>query len=219
MPEGRKVIASPTRKFVIQIVDPRTKCVVSESVFETSDIAALCEIIDPEASEIPVGVGYDLEKDDVQRIESRFDVAIECGLNVARLRSWILIDGLPYKVHTNRELTLMLKGVKPFAAFSELYAPGSDEEFIPETTFQPYVESKLLTKVERILSVKGRDIRFVLYARSGEEWRINAYMLLQQTAQKVSWNEGFERMEGSLLGYTEWENDICIKEIYARPRG
>ena len=42
------------------------------------------------------------------------------------------------------------------------------------------------------------------------EWRIDAYLLLHQTAIKTGWREGFERMEGSFLGYKEWQNDAIL---------
>jgi hypothetical protein len=38
--------------------------------------------------------------------------------------------------------------------------------------------------------------------------------LLKKTAQMCGWNEGFERMEGTLLGYTDEQNDIYIEMIY-----
>jgi hypothetical protein len=60
--------------------------------------------------------------------------------------------------------------------------------------------------------------RIVLYASKGHEWRINAYILLYQIAAKAGWSEGFERMQGSLLGYEEWQNDVFIEKIYKRAR-
>ncbi|MCC6778157.1 MAG: hypothetical protein IT537_16220 [Hyphomicrobiales bacterium] len=53
--------------------------------------------------------------------------------------------------------------------------------------------------------------RFVLYALKHEEWRIDAFILLQETAARVGWSEGFERMLGSLLGYEEWQNEAFIE--------
>jgi hypothetical protein len=38
--------------------------------------------------------------------------------------------------------------------------------------------------------------------------------MLQDTAAKSGWNEGFERMQGSLLGYEDWQNDIFIEQCY-----
>jgi hypothetical protein len=96
---------------------------------------------------------------------------------------------------------------------------------IPEREFEPHVASGLIVKREVIeppaadaRPIKGqrRGSRRVLYALRGEEWRINAYLLLQKTASKSGWNEGFERMEGSLLGYEDWQNDFHIDEQRAR---
>jgi hypothetical protein len=55
-------------------------------------------------------------------------------------------------------------------------------------------------------------MRRVLYALRGEEWRIDAYILMRKTADKSGWNEGFERLEGSLLGYLDWQNDFHIEQ-------
>ena len=49
--------------------------------------------------------------------------------------------------------------------------------------------------------------RQVFYARCGEEWRIDAFMLLWQQLDHGSWNETLERLHGALLGYTDEQND------------
>lgn len=56
-------------------------------------------------------------------------------------------------------------------------------------------------------------MRIVMYALPHQEWRINAMILLMDTVAKAGWSEGFERMQGSLLGYEDWENDIFIEKI------
>ena len=38
--------------------------------------------------------------------------------------------------------------------------------------------------------------------------------LLIDSAAKSGWSEGFERIQGSLLGYEDWQNDIFIENIY-----
>jgi hypothetical protein len=53
--------------------------------------------------------------------------------------------------------------------------------------------------------------RFVL---PRQEWRIDAMILLMDSAAKCGWSEGFERVQGSLLGYENWQNDIFIEKIY-----
>jgi len=56
--------------------------------------------------------------------------------------------------------------------------------------------------------------RRVLYALPNEAWRIEAYLLLWKTAEKSGWNAGFERMEGSLLGYEDWQHDLHVQRYY-----
>lgn len=209
--------AMPTRKFVIEFIDQVTGCISSEFVIETNDVAGLCAIVDPEAEDIHPAAGYDLELDDIKKINARFGVECENGSAEARLRSWRVIDELPYKIHTNRELAMMLSGEKPLAAFSERLPSNSEYEVIPERFFAPHVESGVFMKREYVLTDDERQqTRVVLYATRNEEWRMNAYLLLKKTAMKSGWSEGFERMEGSLLGYEDWQNDIYIEKYFKR---
>ena len=60
----------------------------------------------------------------------------------------------------------------------------------------------------------GRAARIVMYALPHQEWRIDAMILLLETAAKSGWSEGFERMQGSLLGYEDRQNDIYIERIF-----
>ncbi len=39
------------------------------------------------------------------------------------------------------------------------------------------------------------------------EWRIPAWKLVAEASRKSGWNDSFERLEGMLLGYDEWQND------------
>ncbi len=64
------------------------------------------------------------------------------------------------------------------------------------------------------LQGKGLRRRIVMYALPHQEWRINAMALLMDSAAKCGWSEGFERVQGSLLGYEDWQNDIFIEKIY-----
>jgi hypothetical protein len=123
-------------------------------------------------------------------------------------------DDLPYKIHTGRELELMLKGKKPLAYFSAQYPPNPNVEEIPERLFDPYVEERRFVKREYFTSALGRSTRIVMYALPDQDWRIDSMILLLETAAKSGWSEGFERMQGSLLGYEDWQNDIFIEEIF-----
>lgn len=39
---------------------------------------------------------------------------------------------------------------------------------------------------------------------------------MKATGAKVGWSEGFERMEGYLLGYEERQNDLYIELMYRK---
>lgn len=117
----------------------------------------------------------------------------------------------------------MLEGSKPLAVFSGGYPPNPDREEIPERLFDPYVDAGRFVKRERVFQPgpaceragKPRTAtRTVLYALPQAASRIDAYILLQDTGAKSGWSEGFERMEGSLLGYEGWQNDIFIEQFY-----
>ena len=56
------------------------------------------------------------------------------------------------------------------------------------------------------------------YTLKGEEWRIPATKLIWQAAEKTGWNEHFERLDGMLFGYEDWQNDWWIETI-SRERG
>ena len=117
----------------------------------------------------------------------------------------------------------MLEGKKPLASFSGQYPPSPHVEEIPERLFDPYVEEGRFVKREYVmfadncgplLRSKGLCMRIVMYALADQEWRIDAMLLLLNTAVKSGWSEGFERMQGSLLGYEDWQNDIFIERIF-----
>jgi hypothetical protein len=53
--------------------------------------------------------------------------------------------------------------------------------------------------------------RTVYYTLKGEEWRIPATKLIWEASGKSGgWNEHFERLEGMLYGYEDWQNDLHI---------
>ena len=104
-----------------------------------------------------------------------------------RLRPWHPLDDLPYKIHTGRELALMLAGSKPLAYFTGQYPPAPDVEEIPERLFDPFVEKGRFVKREYVmlagycgpaLQRAGLRMRIVMYALPHQEWRIDAMTLL-----------------------------------------
>lgn len=136
------------------------------------------------------------------------------------------LRGLSYPVHTNRELEFMLKGIKPLAYFYDMIFDDYDmwEE---EEEFARHVASGVLVKHEEREAwepysynghlIKGRWIRF--YAVKDEAWRIPAFLLLRKIQDKHVWNDALERLQGSLLGYTDAQNDEWLAKHRERSAG
>jgi hypothetical protein len=211
--------------FFLKATDPATHSIALEARFEVTDVAELRTLLAMPADELTGPGIYDLEPSCVAKIVNHYGLSFDAGSMPVELHPWHPIDDLPYKVHTGRELALMLKGTKPLAAFCDDYPCLHGLYIIPEREFEPHVTSGLLVKREHIEParadapiVKGQrlGLRRVLYALRGEEWRIDAYLLLWKTANKSGWNEGFERMEGTLLGYEEWQIDFHIEQRYRK---
>jgi hypothetical protein len=206
---------------ILEAVDPSLGCVVADCVFAADDLDELLSIVDPNGTEDDLIHGYDLDHSDLEKIIKQYGLEFDAKHCPASIRAASETDKLPYKVHTGRELKMMLDGVKPFAYFYEEHPKVLDWE-LPERFFEPYVESgKILkreyvqiSRAETTSSPQIKGTRYVLYALASEQWRIEAFILLNSVAQKVGWSEGFERMLGSLLGYEEWQNDIFIERAF-----
>ncbi|MBI2801052.1 MAG: hypothetical protein HYX63_12380 [Gammaproteobacteria bacterium] len=203
----------PHLRFVIEIYDPETECIADQVDIETNSVHELSDILG--LPSMQVHETYELDKTDLEKIGEHFNLAISLNAERAVLRYRFDFDDLPYRIHGNRELALMLAGKKPLAVFVGDYHTDLDLEEIPEEKlFDPYVASGRFTKREYVELPTDKSefkTRRILYARPTEAWRMNAYLLMIQTARKVGWNEGFERMEGALLGYEEWQNDAHIQ--------
>lgn len=170
-----------SRRFVLETLDYATECPIEEVPFEVDDIGELCTIIDAKVSEI-VRFSYDLDPQVVGRLKARFKIAIDSGNRIGRLRGWHPLDDLPYKVHTNRELALMLKGSKPLAYFSGQYPDHPEVEEIPERLFDKHVAAGWFVKREYVVPIGNREAvvptdggevlgtRHVMYALPGNEW-------------------------------------------------
>jgi hypothetical protein len=141
------------------------------------------------------------------------------------MKCWSPFD-VPYEVHTDRELQLMLSRGKPLAHFSEAYPPEPAEEVIPRAAFAPhvadgtfemreFVELRRGPPIPRALQVRGS--LHVFYARPDQAWRIEAYIAMLSAAARAGWSEGFERLQGFLLGYSEAETDAHIEHLLEAP--
>ncbi|WP_165668540.1 hypothetical protein [Metapseudomonas otitidis] len=202
-------------KFIIEAVCSETHCIAVDLRIETDTPSKILDIISPPHGRLHPAARYDLSPEDVAQLAASFSLELPHGDFFYRLRCWHRLDNLPYKTHTNRELKMMLEGIKPLASFSENHPSDVDFEAIPESLFLPYVEQGLIVKRDYVSNLDSSSgTRFVLYARKPEEWRIDAYILLKLTSEASGWSQGFERMEGALLGYEEWQNEAYIKMVY-----
>lgn len=130
----------------------------------------------------------------------------------------------PYANHTNNELQLMLDGTKPLAVFAvdnvknkmtfTLSMAQSDQDF------ETHVASGFLhldtMQLSEVREHDGVELVFDYYAYTlqGEEWRAKAYFELIRMMKHVHWCANLERLEGTLLGYTDEQNDYHIKKAF-----
>jgi hypothetical protein len=131
---------------------------------------------------------------------------------------------LPYEIHTTRELDFMLTRGKPLAHFCDYYPPDPIEEIIPREAFAPHVESgrfverlyvELMARDPSVPTVRG--VLHALYAQRIEAWRIDEYIAMQTEGAVAGWSERLERLQGTLLGYSERENDQHVDRALANP--
>jgi len=212
-----------THRFILQAIDPYLGCPVAEMMLRVNDLDRLREILGEEAADDADLRGiYSIGHGELLAIDNQYGVRFEPEGRECRLARAHSIRDAPYLIHTGFELFLMLEGMKPFAKFSVEY-PTEGDEFPEETLFEPHVQAGTLIKrvmvkpFEKPVSTSnGRafeGMRHLFYARRGEEWRIDAYNLIWKQLAHGPWNDTLERLEGSLLGYTDEQNDWWIAHI------
>jgi hypothetical protein len=216
-----------TPQFILQAFDRDLWFPVLEVKFEESDLKALQDILGERAADDPELRGqYEPSPEDVIAINTRYLVEFSTKLLGLRDVSVMLFrmsahaaSNAPYLIHTNYELPLLLDGRKKLANMYYEYPPIN---FPGEDRFDRWVaEGRLHKEVEfkpfkaPVDGVEG--IRTAYYTPLGEEWRIEALKLVQRASAKSGiWNEHFERLEGMLYGYKDWEMDWWIDHRYAK---
>ena len=197
------------QRFFLQAIDVELDCPLYEVGFSVRDVGALINLIGEDLPNISY-YDLDLSPATAMTIVDRYNVSFDPAGHAVRMRPACSHDDLPYQTHTRRELLLMLRGVKPLAVFD--YPAGRD--FSAEKLFHPYVEIGKFVKREYCAlrpQGDGKIYRYVLYALPHEQWRIDAYILLRQVVTEEGWSDCLVRMEGELLGYEKWQNDIFIE--------
>jgi len=131
----------------------------------------------------------------------------------------LLTKRLSYDLHDGHELELMLAGRKPLSFFYEDADIPCAGSAVPEADFDRYVKTGIFCKGETVISGSihprtGRPVRtrYVFYSTKAEQWRITAMILVLKTMLRTERrpDEGLDRMTGSLLGYTDEQNDEYI---------
>jgi hypothetical protein len=212
------------RRFILQALDPDHGSPVLETLFFVVGLDELHALIGRSSEHDPeFEREYRLNAADVAAINARFGLAFDPEGRDVRLTPWHSIRLNPYLVHTGYELPLLLEGKKPFACMKDVYPPN---EHFNEEKFDRYVAEGALHKEvviepfdQPLRSAEGvifEGNRTVYYTRRGEEWRIQASKLLWNAAEKSGWSEDFERMEGMLFGYEEWQNDWWLTAFRKR---
>lgn len=202
-------------RFILQAIDPDHGCPALEAAFRISDFTELHALLREFGDADPELQGsYELDAAEWIAICDRFGIAFDPGGREVRLERFRSLRNAPYLIHTGYELALLLDGAKQFARMGEEYPPDRHHD---EDRFDRYVAKGLLHKEVAIqpfaTPLKSRNgsvvegLRDVYYTRKGEEWRIPAWKLISAAARKCGWNDEFERLEGMLYGYEEWQMD------------
>ncbi|HWI86596.1 MAG TPA: hypothetical protein VNT42_09795 [Sphingomonas sp.] len=121
------------------------------------------------------------------------------------------LRSLPYVIHTNRELGLMLMGTKPLAMFR--YIDGYEVDCVLRylRMFDRHVAAGRFTKqvkVSPLQLLNGRLDHQIFYTLPNEDWRVQA--MLELLALPGAWSGERERRFGMLLGYEDWQNDVWL---------
>ncbi len=193
---------------VIELVDEATFCVVRELVLTIHDSCQLMTLLSIESAHS--GMLIELTKSELEKIQLLLpQLEIASSFLTAFIVKHEADNQLPYQLHTNRELLLMLEGSKPLAVFA--LEPNDTITARMVRKFDPYIANgRFVSKVVEHFS--GEGILQIYFALPNEAWRIDAHELLFKTACFHHWNDGFERMEGSLLGYTNEQNSIYLQQ-------
>jgi hypothetical protein len=219
-----------TFEFIISAEDHDLACSVLEMRFIVDDSQQLVDLIPEARSDDPHlwSQFYELEEVAWRRIVTTFAIPFDTAglkrrkITVCLWRLRWLTRVPPYAIHTGFELLLLLDGRKKLARMGDSYPPMKFKE---EDAFDCWVSAGLLHREEVVEPFEKphrgwQGQRTVYYTQKGEEWRIPAMQLIWEASGKSGgWNETYERLEGMLFGYGDWQNDWWLDEMKRRGRG
>ena len=123
---------------------------------------------------------------------------------------------LPYLVHTNRELGLMLSGAKPLAYFLDIVGREPDISIRYWRMFDRHVAAGRLIRREVIEPIPDRpqfEYRRLFYTLPDHDWRVDSMLTLLD--ELGAWSEARERRFGELLGYENWQIDYWLTHHFS----
>jgi len=201
-----------TLSLVLEEIDPDTNCIAGLAFFDAVNIDELESVTEIYfEDDRDIAYQYDLLPEEMDLIKRHYVLESITGKSGGRLRARAPYDELPYLLHTGRELSLMLSGVKPMAYF--VYFEGEEFRDPVDEAFDRHVSSRAIIHSEHCLILGGavkRKAVYTIYTLPGEEWRADALMQLRKSASESGWSEERVRLEGTLLGYEDWQNDVYV---------
>lgn len=154
---------------------------------------------------------YEIFREDYENIKKiviHFKVNIISTENKFCLRKAVKFDKLPYVVHTNRELFMMIYEEKPLSVFSS-YVDDNHDIY----GGQKFEELSALHNIKKSIK-KVDDIIYTFFYQPSEEWRVDTYLRIKLAEEKFGNNLHIEWMIGRLLGYSQLENEAYLEMFY-----
>jgi hypothetical protein len=195
-------------------------CPILEAQFSLETIEPRIAVLSDGVTDVLDGASWELDATDLERLSALIGFVFPCQYGEVRLVEWRNLRAVPYLIHTEFELALMLEGRKPFAAFGDVYPSGWFEawmarfdDFVAKGRFvRRIVDQPFPSPIRNASGETADGLRAVYVALRGEEWRIAAYIEMQKAAALSGWSEALERRQGELLGYEDWQCDWWITE-------
>lgn len=204
-------------RFILRAIHPEYACPAFESMFTVEQLEELQALLGPDAEDdrqLDQKI-YWLDRADLAAISQRFGIPFDanaCEVNLTRYDE--REEDIPYLTHTGYELPLMLDGRKKLARLYFEYPPHRHpyedqfDRFVAQGLLYKEVDVEPFDKPIRAASGKVFDgLRTAYYTPKGEEWRIQAFRLIDRAQRHGGWNDTLERLEGMLYGYEDWQND------------
>ncbi|MFS8979134.1 hypothetical protein PO002_32380 [Cupriavidus necator] len=225
LPFGPKALTTlpDALAFILEAIDEDLLYPCLATRLRTTDLAKLRSVLAINDDDDPsLEKAYFLSPSETVALCDAFDLKFDAGMREVVMFKDCVHSRSPYLFHTGYELPLLLEGRKKLAFF--YFDSGDHSSFVSrlKERFDHYVAAGLLHAEEDLYALPdhdGRSAGEIYYAAKGEAWRIPALRLIRKASGVAGgWNEIFERLEGTLMGYEDWQNDWWL-DLHARGDG